>query len=94
MKHFYKPELYMYIHNLYLRKVDIIWALSKRDWKQVSQQWSHVLSTKSVIHDFFLDNINGLVQDCSNSIANALELLQSCTKPLISGSVSMFYVSF
>ena len=27
------------------------------------------------------DQINGLVQDCSNSIANALELLQSCTKP-------------
>ena len=25
-------------------------------------------------------NINCLVQDCSNSIANALELLQSCTK--------------
>ena len=24
--------------------------------------------------------INGLVQNCSNSIANALELLQSCTK--------------
>ena len=23
----------------------------------------------------------GLVQDCSNSIANALELLQSCTEP-------------
>ena len=28
-------------------------------------------------------NIDGLVQDCSNSIANALELLQSCTKPWI-----------
>ena len=27
--------------------------------------------------------IYGLVQDCSNSIANALELLQSCTKPSI-----------
>ena len=27
--------------------------------------------------------INGLVQDCSNSTANALELLQSCTKPSI-----------
>ena len=27
--------------------------------------------------------INGLVQDCSNSIANALELLQSCSKPSI-----------
>ena len=25
----------------------------------------------------------GIVQDCSNSIANALELLQSCTKPSI-----------
>ena len=29
------------------------------------------------------EHINGLVQDCSNSIANALELLQSCTKPSI-----------
>ena len=28
-------------------------------------------------------HFNGLVQDCSNSIANALELLQSCTKPSI-----------
>ena len=27
--------------------------------------------------------IDGLVQDCSNSIANALELLQPCTKPSI-----------
>ena len=25
--------------------------------------------------------IDGLVQDCSNSIAKALELLQSCAKP-------------
>ena len=28
---------------------------------------------------------DGLVQDCSKSIANALELLQSCTKPSIQG---------
>ena len=27
--------------------------------------------------------IDGLVQNCSNSIAKALELLQSCTKPLM-----------
>ena len=27
--------------------------------------------------------LSGLVQDCSNPIANALELLQSCTKPFI-----------
>ena len=32
--------------------------------------------------------INGLVQDYSNSIANALELLQSCTEPLIYASAN------
>ena len=31
--------------------------------------------------------IDGLVQDCSNSIANALELLRSCTKPSIQDSL-------
>ena len=30
-----------------------------------------------------MHHIEGLAQDCSNSIANAQELLQSCTKPLI-----------
>ena len=30
---------------------------------------------------YALQHIDDLVQDCSNSIANALELLQSCTKP-------------
>ena len=28
-------------------------------------------------------HIGGLVQDCNNSIAYTLELLQSCTEPLI-----------
>ena len=32
-----------------------------------------------------LDHINGLVQDCSNSSALAMELLQSYTKPCIYG---------
>ena len=27
--------------------------------------------------------VNGLVEDCSDSIANALELLHSCTKPSV-----------
>ena len=30
---------------------------------------------------FYVDVIEGLTQDCSNSTANALELLQSCAKP-------------
>ena len=35
--------------------------------------------------NIFVSNadIDGLVQNCSNSIADALELLQSCTKPSI-----------
>ena len=35
--------------------------------------------------------IKGLVQDCSNSIANTLELLQSCTEPLIYSSGNLTY---
>ena len=31
----------------------------------------------------YIDFIDGLVQDCSNSIDNAMELLQSCAKPSI-----------
>ena len=31
--------------------------------------------------NYSMHDIDGLVQDCSNSIADALELLQSCTKP-------------
>ena len=30
---------------------------------------------------YFMEHIDGLVPDCSNSIALAMELLQSCTKP-------------
>ena len=38
-----------------------------------------------VVHDgiFCTGHFDGLVQDCRNSIASALELLQSCTKPSI-----------
>ena len=32
------------------------------------------------------DHFKDLKQDCSNSIANAVELLQSCTEPSIYGS--------
>ena len=38
----------------------------------IVQAWNNI---------FYLD---GLVQDCSNTVDNALELLQSCTKPSIS----------
>ena len=42
------------------------------------------IDTHAGVYIFLYEYIDGLVQDCSNSIANALELLQSCTKPTIS----------
>ena len=43
------------------------------------------MSQKSLCqHGFYYEYIDGLVQDCSNFTANALELLQSCSEPLIS----------
>ena len=36
-----------------------------------------------LVYEGFLEDIDGLVQDCSNSSALAMELLQSCTNPLI-----------
>ena len=38
---------------------------------------------KSIRSACYQEHFEGLVQDCSNSIAKALELLQSCAKPLI-----------
>ena len=38
--------------------------------------------------------LDGLVEDCSNSIAYALELLQSCTKPLILYANKLFIMTF
>ena len=43
----------------------------------------NIAKSHHVVHQYHLWDwyIDGLVQDCSNSIAYALELLQSCTKP-------------
>ena len=39
-------------------------------------------------------HIDGLAQDCSNSIANALELLQYCAKPSICNIYHRIYTCF
>ena len=52
----------------------------------IYQQWLVVLVLPDQQQTWswpFKFQTNGLVQDHSNSIANTLELLQSCTKPLI-----------
>ena len=57
--------------------------------KPSSELWAFFVNRVSSCTDFGLSGIilminyyiDGLVQDCSISIANALELLKSCTKP-------------
>ena len=51
-------------------------------YKGVSWPWILEV-TRLTFWANLIPHIDGLVQDCSNSSAFALELLQSCTKPLI-----------
>ena len=47
----------------------------------VQIKWNCVFTEYFLLENWlWCNNIDGLVQDCSNSIANALELLQLCTK--------------
>ena len=45
--------------------------------------WPFCLGFEVVNHDQKANDIDGFVQDCSNSSASAMELLQSCIKPPI-----------
>ena len=47
----------------------------------LSSKYKHLQST--VAWRVYQDHTDGLVQDCSNSGALAMELLQSCSKPSI-----------
>ena len=70
-----------------------IMLLTKDDWKmrwEIFQVFGFGATyIRGMTATIFLVNwldpfhIHGLMQDCSNSIANALELLQSCAKPSI-----------
>ena len=53
---------------------------------EVLRYWTVIFLLRYSCFTFFVPTYNndGLVQDCSNSIANVLELMQSCTKPLAS----------
>ena len=52
----------------------------------------HVVQIMLRFKDYIIINFDGLVQDCSISIANALEILQSCTKPSIYGFMQFIYI--
>ena len=54
---------------------------SQESWHSFQYRKSLSRYSNSYFDDKTVSYIDILVQDCSNSIANALELLQSCTKP-------------
>ena len=63
-----------YIAHTFVWHIIPFWTWLLRHPKYLSLMWA-----------MFFYHINGLVQDCSISIAKALEILQSCTKPSIFG---------
>ena len=82
--------------TFYMKKVvfwfKFHWNLFKKVWLIKSQHWFgrwHQTGDKPLIEKimvYFSDTYRGLVQDCSNSSASAMELLQSCAKPSIYAS--------
>ena len=65
-----------------------IWILASEGTRPSADTMMTTLGSTCFLRKFFRCTrswglVNGLAQDCSNSIANALELLQSCTKPSI-----------
>ena len=65
------------------------WIFFLNNWNPYNFQFQHPLlhpthgseDNHPNTNHFSPDHIDGIVQDCSNSIAKALELLQYCTKP-------------
>ena len=70
-----------YLNQCWLLICEFLWRSSDSNLT-VSAQTSYSIILLKLLPYFPGANelIDGLVQDCSNSIANALELLQSCTK--------------
>ena len=72
--------LYKISENFFGRPADHQWRKFGWSGQYRVACWGYVLCTFDNIC-FCWCHIDGSVQDCSNSTANALELLQSCTKP-------------
>ena len=65
------------LNELKCFRICICWAIFEFGYTFLILFLFETLKMKTEILIYF----KGVVQDCSKSIANALELLQSCTKP-------------
>ena len=79
---------YMYIGNKHENGCCVSYNFLQFNMSMKSLACHIHLTWSSTLHIYFsnalLTHTDGLVQDCSNSIANVLELLQPYTKPSIS----------
>ena len=78
--------------NKYFRKIKKFLNVKINEWSFSNPHpWAHIYNNAQLFINkgwcieinyinSMLDHYNGLVQDCSNSSALAMELLQSCTK--------------
>ena len=75
-------EILIEIHTFSLKEMHL--KMSSAKWRPFCHSLNGLKWRKQILLQW-QDTVyfDGLVQDCSNSIANALELLQSCTKPSI-----------
>ena len=74
------------------------WSHTENIWKWTGST-TVILITKTKIYtktnvSWEVVHVEGLVQDCNISLANALELLQSCAKPSICLVCSVFHLWF
>ena len=72
----WRQDCACFISNLRLRFVSVKQWVFENSTVRYSKRVSEALDRSDI-------GLSRSVQDCSNSIANALELLQSCTKPTI-----------
>ena len=71
-------------HNLFVRCIVVLSKRTRRFVGYICANWiiDDVITTNTIC-DYECLYIDGLAQDCSNSIAYALEFLLSCAKPSI-----------
>ena len=63
------------------RTPELIPLISIVNWVKITGKYFKIIQLTLLSSQSSLHKTDGLVQDCSNSSALALELLQSCTKP-------------
>ena len=97
----YVLEIFLYLSNCkkFVLEESIQFNLAKYHWHRLyllwcvfHTDWFYIRSDMGCLGDVFVNmHTDSLVQDCSISFANALEILQSCPKLLIGQSQSDWY---